>query len=120
MGINFDEDGYYYNYKGITYHLTYPYHMEVDPRVKEVYGDEAKPHKVFDRTKLQYEAFDNANGTLIGCGIIDAIQKDYVNCESIMIGSVRPIEFMLDDTCTHVIFVQELEVPEEDSEIIFE
>lgn len=119
MGYDFDENGYYYNYKGITYHLTYPYHMEVDPRVKEVYGDEAKPHKVFDRTKLQYEAFDNANGTLIGCGIIDAIQKDYVNCESIMIGSVRPIEFMLDDTCTHVIFVQELESPEEDSDIIF-
>lgn len=119
MGANFDEDGYYYNYKGVTYHLTYPYHMEVDPRVKEVYGEDAKPQKVYDRTKLQYEAFDNENGALIEAGIIDAIQKEYINCESNMIGTVRPIEFMLDDTCTHVIFAVEPEVPEEDSEIIF-
>lgn len=118
MGSNFDEDGYYYNFKGITYHLTYPYHMEVDERVKEVYGDEAKPQKVFDRTKLQYEAFDNENGALIGCGIIDVIQKNYIDCESSMIGTVIPIEFMLDDTCTHVIFVKEPE--EEDSGLILE
>lgn len=119
MGADFDENGYYYNYKGITYHLTYPYHMEVDERVKEVYGDDAKPQKVYDKTKLQYEAFRNEDGTLIEAGIIDAIQKEYINCESNMIGTVRPIEFMLDDTCTHVIFAIEPEVPEEDSEIIF-
>lgn len=119
MGANFDEDGYYYNYKGVTYHLTYPYHMEVDERVKEVYGDDAKPQKVYDRTKLQYKAFRNEDGALIEAGIIDVIQKEYINCESNMIGTVRPIEFMLDDTCTHVIFDIEPEVPEEDSEIIF-
>ena len=114
---NFDDDGYYYNFKGITYHLTYPYHMEVDERVKEIYGDEAKPHKVFDRTKLQYKAFRNEDGGLIEIGAIDVIQKEKIECESSMIGTVRPIEFMLDDTCTHVIFVKEPE-EEEDSGLI--
>ena len=117
MGDSFDEDGYYYNFKGITYHLTYPYHMEVDERVKEVYGDDAKPQKVYDRTKLQYEAFDNENDALIKTGIIDVIQKEKIECESSVIGTVTPIEFMLDDTCTHVIFVKEPE-EEEDSGLI--
>lgn len=118
MGYEFDENGYYYNYKGITYHLTYPYHMEADERVKEVYGDDAKPQKVYDKTKLQYEAFRNEDGTLIETGIIDAIRKDYIECESNMIGTVAPIEFMLDDTCTHVIFVKELEQPEDSGLIL--
>lgn len=118
MGDTFDKDGYYYNYKGITYHLTYPYHMEVDERAKEVYGDDTKPQKVFDRTKLQYEAFRNEDGALIETGIIDMIRKNYIDCESSMIGTVMPIEFMLDDACTHVIFVKEPE--EEDSGLILE
>lgn len=117
MGDSFDEDGYYYNFKGITYHLTYPYHMEVNERVKEVYGDDAKPQKVYDRTKLQYEAFDNENDTLIETGIIDVIQKEKIKCESNMIGTVTPIEFMLDDTCTHVIFVKEPEEEEDSGQV---
>lgn len=116
MGDAFDENGYYYNYKGVTYHLTYPYHMEVDERVKEVYGDDAKPQKVYDRTKLQYNAFRNEDGGLIEIGAMDVVQKEKIECESSMIGTVTPIEFMLDDTA-HVIFVKEPE-KEKDSGLI--